>query len=436
MVDESQQHLVARLVGYLARLRRPALLITVACFAYYLATLWEYYEWPRVIYLTILLLLPVLPQFGNQARNPVWVPLFSFGLLALFYYDMSQEYLTDSYLRSGLLAFSDIAANFEITSAITAYLEWFWTWWRVAAGFAVFAAALPLLGRLASWLDRARDKYQQHQLTEAETRRQIEQRRSEERAQERVRLRALHPMSAATRPGKMTGFEPQLLAPLAHELPRSMFGLLPRSVEGNQLLRALTMTKELAENATFWDMKLPDDEFALVNPTCVIVSGREVTVVHARSWVQGDVTWRLVDGELACFDNATGHEVGEPKQMTEDIAHTHEFFVRRLAQLGVTIPVSTVIVLLPSDAGMGTVEPIKWSDAFPILGLPDFVTKLSAQGPFDHRKPGAEYVIRTLRQLTSHPSGIAPQSNEYLRETQATLPRNPYETGSFDPYAT
>lgn len=206
-------------------------------------------------------------------------------------------------------------------------------------------------------------------------------------------------------PGRVTGFEPALLAgvelvrtPLVHGEPGGADG----RAEGVGLARALHQQGLLHRFATFWSVEVPDGIGGAAPRThvdCVLVTGGQVWLVDVQSRRQGDVTWRTERDRLICVDNATGREVGPPSRTSRTLSLAAVRLSARFAGVGVHHRVVARVVFMPTEAGMGEFADVTWPGGVPGEPLPATLAALRSEPDFDADSTGSDTVLRVLRQL-------------------------------------
>jgi hypothetical protein len=194
----------------------------------------------------------------------------------------------------------------------------------------------------------------------------------------------------ASRPGRMTGYEPQSLVGVeaagdamvgipGRGLASAGFGkdALAAGVAGElQFAQAMkkfgtaSQTYLLDRLPTFWSVALPDesgrpDRRYKTDVDCVVVSGETIFLIDIKNYKSGDVTYRAEGTTLYAQDNATGKPVGEPKTMSRNMAMATERFAKLFPQYTV-VP---RVVFMPTHLGEATLEDVYWPDRIQAIGV-------------------------------------------------------------------
>ncbi len=266
----------------------------------------------------------------------------------------------------------------------------------------------------------------------------VEATRAAMAADEAEKLRVANRLSSASGPGRMTGFEPRVLAevelleqPLRHGEPglgletmRGRADLVAKGREGERnLAKALQQRGHLDRFATFWSLQMPSETRGAHDRNrgdidCVIVTGKRILVLDAKALEQGDVT-RYTEGRwLYRRDNATGHDIGRPTELKS--AHFRaatDALHAQLQRAGAKQRVAAAVVLMPDDAGLGYADRAFWPGGIPAWDLLQLLDELEHEPPFDERSRHSEHVLRVLRALVKDASGAAPTIRSIERET-------------------
>jgi len=265
----------------------------------------------------------------------------------------------------------------------------------------------------------------------------VEATRAATAADEAEKLRVANRRSSASAPGRMTGFEPSVLAevelleqPLRHGEPglgletmRGRADLVAKGREGERnLAKALQQRGHLDRFATFWSLQMPSETRGAHDRNrgdidCVIVTGKRILVLDAKALEQGDVT-RYTEGRwLYRRDNATGHDIGRPAELKS--AHFRaatDALHAQLQRAGAKQRVAAAVVLMPDDAGLGYADRAFWPGGIPAWDLLQLLDELEHEPPFDERSRHSEHVLRVLRALVKDASGAAPTIRSIERE--------------------
>jgi len=265
----------------------------------------------------------------------------------------------------------------------------------------------------------------------------VEATRAAMAADEAEKLRVANRLSRASAPGRMTGFEPRVLAevelleqPLRHGEPglgletmRGRADLVAKGREGERnLAKALQQRGHLDRFATFWSLQMPSETRGAHDRNrgdidCVIVTGKRILVLDAKALEQGDVT-RYTEGRwLYRRDNETGHDIGRPTELKS--AHFRaatDALHAQLQRAGAKQCVAAAVVLMPDDAGLGYADGAFWPGGIPAWDLLQLLDELEHEPPFDERSRHSEHVLRVLRALVKDASGAAPTIRSIERE--------------------
>ncbi|MBZ4486813.1 NERD domain-containing protein [Microbacterium sp. cx-55] len=267
--------------------------------------------------------------------------------------------------------------------------------------------------------------------------RRIEANRERELEYSRRVERAHSAVAQASRPGALTGYEPDDLAGVSLGQPPHMYGVpgvgleaagypevateLGRQGERN-FAKALAKAGLLDRFATFWSVHMPDQTLGAsaefpTDVDCVIITGRSVFLIDVKNFAQGDVTWvteAVDDGDgrshhqLVAVDNVTGGYVGQPRWMTRNMQFATDRFGARFTGSGIRLRVQPLVVMMPRPEGLGVVEGVMWPDAVPTVGLPDALALLAKERPFDPTGRDSELLRAMLKTLIKDDSGTAP----------------------------
>ncbi|MFC0676130.1 nuclease-related domain-containing protein, partial [Brachybacterium hainanense] len=275
----------------------------------------------------------------------------------------------------------------------------------------------------------------------------VEANRRREIAYEQRLEREMNSQLSPTAPGRTTGFEPAALAdvelgdaPFLHGVPGaglagSGFGQeqIDKGQQGEMnFARALARAGSLSRFATFWSVQMPDETVGASTRfssdiDCVLVTGRTVYLLDMKNYTQGDVTWFVEDGHLRMVDNPTGGYIGRPREMSRNMELAASRVRQKLVDLGIRRRVEPLVVFMPTEAGLGTIDPgIRWPGDVPARGLDTVLEQLSAEPDFDPRSPDSEHLVRVFRWLVKDESGTAPrpgaqdevQDRGHVRHTQ------------------
>ena len=249
---------------------------------------------------------------------------------------------------------------------------------------------------------------------------------------EQLLTRELNQIDTPSAPGAMTGFEPAQLDGIDWGKPPHMYGVpgegltaagfSPSALEKGQagernFARALTREGLLDRFATFWSVHMPDETVGAsktlqADIDAVIVTGQRILLVDVKNYVQGDVTWTpgTEADTLRIVDNPTGGYVGGPRSMSSNMALAHERVTEKMHGLGIRLPVESVVMFMPTQNGVGTVDPaLTWPGGVPVRTLPDVVETLRRDRDFRADAPESEHIVRVFRWLVKDASGSAPR---------------------------
>lgn len=287
------------------------------------------------------------------------------------------------------------------------------------------------------------------QRAEAARQTSIEQARQREIEYELRMQREVNSQAEPTAAGRFTGFEPAALA--AVEIPElpSLFGAPGAGLSGSgfeadkiakgqagelNFARALQHSGLLDRFATFWSVHMPDDEVGASTTyssdiDCVVVTGSTIHLLDMKNFTQGDVTWTIEDGELRLLDNPTGGYIGKARSMSRNMALAADRVQSKFRALGVDHQIRPAVVFMPTDNGIGTIDPsVRWPGGIPAENLDRTLDVLRAEPPFDREHPDSEHIVRVFRWLVKDESGAAPRPGEAwkrapgMRRPSATPP--------------
>jgi hypothetical protein len=134
--------------------------------------------------------------------------------------------------------------------------------------------------------------------------------------------------------------------------------------------------------SSYWSVAMPADGRAAVadatfatDVDCVIVQGNDLYLLDLKYYSSGDVTWYTKDGTwLLCKDNSTGTQVGKPRKMSKNMSMA----AQRFPKIFPGHRVHTYVVLMPTNAGIGEIEPgTSWPGGVELLSITQISTILS-----------------------------------------------------------
>ncbi|MGO3877346.1 nuclease-related domain-containing protein [Corynebacterium casei] len=220
---------------------------------------------------------------------------------------------------------------------------------------------------------------------------------------------------AATKKGRMTGFEPHVLD--GYEMPQSNMihgspglGLASAKFEVNAIkagqigeinfAKALSKQKLLTRFHTFWSLHmLGTDTYSKeeYDVDCAIVTGDRVWLVDLKYYASGDVTYTSEDGiYLKTIDNETGAFIGAPKKMSRNMSMALERFRKRYKNY--SYPLEARVVLIPTKNGEGYINDVSWPGGIPLVTLTQFLSELSQESDFEQNL-NSEMIVRTFSGL-------------------------------------
>lgn len=133
--------------------------------------------------------------------------------------------------------------------------------------------------------------------------------------------------------------------------------------------------------STFWSVAMPSiDNPAKRDPQfetdidCIVVSGDEILLVDTKFYKSGDVTYKAYGNMIYCEDNITGNLVGKPHRMTNNMKMAQERFKKLFPEMRV----SSIVVLMPTDAGSPKIESIYWPGSIPAVDVTTAINKISS----------------------------------------------------------
>lgn len=302
--------------------------------------------------------------------------------------------------------------------------------WTPVGGRATVLAAMAwpfvvAVGVAARWLVHAsRPRRERRKSIEEARRREVEYAEAVTRTQNTV--------AAPSGPGVLTGYEPNRLEEVVvPSLPYSFgtpgLGLsgahgrrfpseaVRKGREGElNFARALVVTGLLERFAVFWSVHVPGEQAgpstsSRADIDCVIATGNHLWLVDVKNYMQGDLTWRVERGRLAAIDHRTGAYIGRTRSMGRNMETSTARVRDKLTQLGLRCQVRPVVVMMPTEAGMGRIENVEWPGGIPAMGLPEFLDLLRADKPFRPSSRDAEHLVRAFANLVKDESGAAPR---------------------------
>ena len=204
-------------------------------------------------------------------------------------------------------------------------------------------------------------------------------------------------LSKPSRNGRMTGCEPRTLQ--SYRPPISInakgvagLGLFDSGFTGANVYsgqmgemgfyKVLCRDELIDRFSSYWSVAMPADGRAAVadatfatDVDCVIVQGNDLYLLDLKYYSSGDVTWYTQDGTwLLCKDNSTGTQVGKPRKMSKNMSMA----AQRFPKIFPGHRVHTYVVLMPTNAGIGEIEPgTSWPGGVELLSITQISTILS-----------------------------------------------------------
>ena len=320
------------------------------------------------------------------------------------------------------------------TSADAGTTGLLWLPWKLLTLLWPLVMAAGVLTRfiLLKLVPRAVQKDKMEQVQRAQQA-AVEEARQREIAYERRMQREVNSQAEPTAPGRTTGFEPSAHAAVeVPELP-FLFGAPGAGLSGSgfradqvskgqagelNFARALQHSGLLDRFATFWSVHMPDEEVGASatfssDIDCVIVTGTTIHLLDMKNYTQGDTTWTIEDGQLRLVDNPTGGYIGKARSMSRNMELALGRVRTKFRALGVGHQVSARVVFMPTDNGIGTIDPsVRWPGDIAAEPLDQTLAQLHAEPPFDPNHPDSEHIVRVFRWLVKDESGSAPRPGE------------------------
>lgn len=228
---------------------------------------------------------------------------------------------------------------------------------------------------------------------------------------------ASKPLKAATEPGIISGYEPNVLEEMQLPTFELMYGTpgagLSESGFNETAIRlgqigernfAKALAKEglLERFATFWSVHmLSKDTYGKqdADVDCAIITGQTIWLVDVKYYTGGNVVYRANDDkQIVCFDIPTGQQVGKPKFMTKNMKMGIDRFKSRYQNYK-NFRLEARVVFVPTNAGVGKIEGVYWPGKIPAVTLPEFIAELEGEPAFIASSLEGDLVRRTFAGL-------------------------------------
>lgn len=208
-------------------------------------------------------------------------------------------------------------------------------------------------------------------------------------------------LTRASRPGKMTGYEPRALRDYHAPISINAKGIAGLGLFGSSFSQQSVYMGQMGEvgfykvlckenlidsASSFWSVAMPGNQGVATADTrfstdvdCVIVQGNVIYLFDLKYYRSGDVTWHTTDGQwLLCRDNASGKQVGSPRKMSRNMAMAQERFPKIFPHHRVR----SYVVLVPTDSGLGNVAPgTAWPGDVPLITITEAVAMIRSGAP-------------------------------------------------------
>lgn len=311
-------------------------------------------------------------------------------------------------------------------------------WWWVGLGLALMliiavrGRQLAADGREAQRIRVQLDRERADQERKRAEQDRIDRQREQELAHAEEVQRIKNAAPAATTPGDVTGYEPQILDKIVLERPALMHGdpgaglsssgfdvrRVARGQQGEVNFAKALQKEGIHESfASFWSVHMPDEEIGAsetftTDIDCIVVTGTTLWLLDMKNYRQGGVIWRVDDSDekhtLAAIDRVTGGYVGDHKrEMSRNMAMAAARFTTRLKRVGLPIEIKSAVVMMPQADGLGTIEDIFYPGNIPAVGLPVLLEWLRAEPAFDPSTEDAKLLTAMLSALLKDDSGSA-----------------------------
>lgn len=277
----------------------------------------------------------------------------------------------------------------------------------------------------------------------------IEKARLQEIEYDRRMQREVNSQLQPSAPGRLTGLEPSALTAVELPEPANLYGSPGAGLSGSgfgadqiakgqdgelNFARALQHTGQLSRFATFWSVHMPDETVGASTTyssdiDCVVVSGRSIYLLDMKNYTQGDVTWIKEDDSLRLIDNPTGGYIGKARTMSRNMELAADRVQKKFRALGVGHDVKARVVFMPTDNGIGDIDPgVVWPGGIAAENLDRTIRELTTEPSFDASAPDSEHIVRVFRWLVKDESGAAPRLGEAWKNAPGM--RRPRSTGT------
>lgn len=131
--------------------------------------------------------------------------------------------------------------------------------------------------------------------------------------------------------------------------------------------------------SSFWSVAMPSEDDITqrdkydTDIDCVLVSGNEIMLVDTKLYKSGNVTYKRHEEMIYCEDNNNGNIVGKPHKMTNNMKMAQKRFKKHFPGM----KISSVVVLMPTDAGSPKIQDVYWPGAIKAVNIYTAIQKVT-----------------------------------------------------------
>lgn len=113
---------------------------------------------------------------------------------------------------------------------------------------------------------------------------------------------------------------------------------------------------------SFWSVAMPSENDVSqrdkydTDIDCILVANDKIILVDTKFYKSGNVTYKSHEEMIYCEDNTNGNLVGNPHRMTKNMKMAERRFKKHFPDMNI----SSVVVLMPTDAGSPQIDNVYW----------------------------------------------------------------------------
>ena len=202
----------------------------------------------------------------------------------------------------------------------------------------------------------------------------------------------------STNLGVMTGYEPKYLKHISVPIGGRVVGEPGSGLQnassidednaklgimGEQLFSKALKKDGIINNVdTFWSLSMPSENALIPDSKydtdidCVIALGNTLLLVDLKYYTGGQVVYRSHEDQLYCLDGVTGGLINQ-KSMSSNMKMAYERFAKNLPQYDV----NALVVFIPTNRGVGSIDNVFWPENIPAVNLPETLNYLHNMAP-------------------------------------------------------